>query len=68
LNKKPEIRPPLVTGDDLKALGMKPGPAMGELLNQIRDKQLQEELTTAEQARDWAREQLRQNQADGSGR
>jgi poly(A) polymerase len=40
LEKKPAIRPPLLTGDDLIALGVKPGPALGALLAEIRDKQL----------------------------
>ena len=31
LARQPQIRPPLVTGDDLTALGMAPGPAMGAL-------------------------------------
>ena len=36
-------------------LGMKPGPAMGRLLVEIREKQLQDELKTAAQAREWVR-------------
>jgi poly(A) polymerase len=59
LEKKPEIRPPLLTGDDLMAMGMKPGPAMGALLNEIRDQQLQDELKTPAQARAWAKQQLK---------
>src|SRR3984957_15616737 len=27
---QPHVRPPLLTGDDLQALGIKPGPGMGE--------------------------------------
>ena len=54
LANQPEIRPPLLTGDDLMALGMKPGPAMGALLKEIREKQLQDELKTPAEARDWA--------------
>jgi tRNA nucleotidyltransferase/poly(A) polymerase len=50
LEKQPAIRPPLLTGDDLIALGMKPGPAMGALLAEIREKQLQDELKTPRQA------------------
>ncbi len=46
LKKKPAIRPPLLTGDDLIELGMKPGPAMGALLDEIREKQLADELKT----------------------
>jgi poly(A) polymerase len=55
LKKKPRIRPPLLTGNDLIAMGMKPGPAMGKLLAEIREKQLQDELKTKAQARKWAR-------------
>jgi poly(A) polymerase len=58
LEKKPEIRPPLLTGDDLLALGMKPGPAMGQLLAEIREKQLQDELKTPDEAREWAKNEL----------
>jgi poly(A) polymerase len=53
LKKKPAIRPPLLTGDDLIALGMKPGPAMGALLAEIREKQLADELKTPRQAKAW---------------
>ena len=60
LEKQPEIRPPLLKGDDLIALGMKPGPAMGVLLAEIREKQLQDELKTKAQARQWARERIAQ--------
>jgi poly(A) polymerase len=55
LKKKPALRPPLLTGTDLIALGMKPGPALGALLAEIREKQLQDELKTPRQARAWAK-------------
>ncbi|HEU5395518.1 MAG TPA: CCA tRNA nucleotidyltransferase [Verrucomicrobiae bacterium] len=58
LKKKPEIHPPLLTGNDLIELGMKPGPKMGALLEEIRDKQLAEELTSARAARTWAKKRL----------
>jgi poly(A) polymerase len=58
LEKKPAIRPPLLTGKDLIALGMKPGPALGALLAEIREKQLQDELKTPRQARAWAKKHL----------
>jgi poly(A) polymerase len=58
LNEKPAIRPPLLSGEDLKALGMKPGPAMGALLHEIRDRQLAEEFKTSRQARAWAKKQI----------
>ena len=63
LDKQPEIRPPLLTGDDLIRLGMKPGPAMGRLLNEIREKQLQDELKTSAQARAWAKQRIRTEHA-----
>jgi poly(A) polymerase len=55
LEKLPAIRPPLLTGEDLMALGLKPGPAMGALLEEIREKQLQDELETPDQARTWVK-------------
>ncbi|MEY2465796.1 MAG: hypothetical protein QOD03_317 [Verrucomicrobiota bacterium] len=59
LEKKPEIHPPLLTGNDLIKLGLKPGPAMGKLLGEIREKQLQDELKTPTEARAWVKQQLR---------
>lgn len=61
LKRKPQIRPPLLTGEDLIALGMKPGPAMGALLHEIRDKQLSDELKTKRQAKGWAKKQIQKN-------
>ena len=58
LAKQPEIRPPLLTGEDLIALGLKPGPAMGKLLAEMREKQLQDELKTPAEAREWVKKQL----------
>jgi poly(A) polymerase len=58
LEKQPEIRPPLLTGDDLIALGMRPGPALGELLTEIRERQLQDELKTKAEARKWAKTRI----------
>src|SRR5437667_3124192 len=58
LERQPAIRPPLLTGDDLLGMGMKPGPMMGRLLAELREKQLQDELKTPEEARLWAQKQL----------
>jgi poly(A) polymerase len=55
LENQPEIRPPLLKGDDLIALGMKPGPALGALLAEIREKQLQDELKTRAEAKKWVK-------------
>jgi len=58
LEQQPEIRPPLLTGDDLIALGIKPGRALGRLLAEIREKQLQDELKTPAAARAWVKQRL----------
>ncbi|MBC8112988.1 MAG: CCA tRNA nucleotidyltransferase, partial [Candidatus Saccharimonas sp.] len=42
--------PPLMTGDDLKSLGLKPGPGFKTLLDAVRDAQLNSEIATHEQA------------------
>ncbi len=58
LEQQPEIRPPLLKGNDLIALGLEPGPVMGKLLAEIREKQLQDELKTPDQARMWAKQRV----------
>jgi poly(A) polymerase len=58
LAQQPEIRPPLLTGADLVALGVKPGPAMGALLAEVREKQLADELKTTDEARNWVQKMI----------
>lgn len=53
LAKQPEIHPPLLSGKDLIKLGVKPGPQMGVLLAELREKQLADELKTKSAARAW---------------
>jgi hypothetical protein len=36
---------------------MKAGPVLGQLLAQVREKQLQDELTSPKQALDWVKQQ-----------
>lgn len=55
LERQPQIRPPLLTGEDLMTLGVKPGPQMGELLAEVREKQLSDELKTKDEAIEWVR-------------
>ena len=59
LKHQPHIRPPLLTGTDLIKLGMKPGKKIGELLAEIREKQLADELKTPREAKAWAKENFR---------
>ena len=50
---EPIIPPPLVRGDDLIALGMKPGPKFGEILEAVETQQLEGALKDRQQALDW---------------
>lgn len=42
--------PPLITGQDLKPLGIRPGPIFREILTAVRDAQLEKRIATREQA------------------
>ena len=50
---EPLIPPPLVTGHDLMALGWKPGPHFGQILEVVQTAQLEGTLTTKEDAIAW---------------
>jgi poly(A) polymerase len=50
--------PPLVSGEDLLALGLKPGPTFKRLLDAVREAQLDERITTKQQALELVRNLL----------
>lgn len=53
---KSGIRPdPLLTGDELVAAGLKPGPAFKRILERVYDAQLEERVTTQQEALELAR-------------
>jgi tRNA nucleotidyltransferase/poly(A) polymerase len=52
---EPIIPPPLVRGDDLIALGMKPGPKFGEILEAVETRQLEGALKNRKGALDWVK-------------
>ena len=52
---EPIIPPPLVRGDDLIALGLKPGPKFGEILEAVETRQLEGTLRTKEEALEWVK-------------
>jgi poly(A) polymerase len=52
---EPIIPPPLVRGDDLIALGMKPGPKFGEILEAVETRQLEGALKDRQEAIDWVK-------------
>jgi hypothetical protein len=54
--------PPLLTGDDLVAAGWTPGPVFKRVLDQVYDAQLEDNITTKQQALELAN-QLRQSSA-----
>ncbi len=52
---EPIIPPPLVRGDDLIALGLRPGPQFGEILEAVETRQLEGALTSREEALEWVK-------------
>jgi poly(A) polymerase len=52
---EPIIPPPLVRGDDLLALGMKPSPRIGEILEAAETRQLEGAFRSREEALDWVK-------------
>jgi poly(A) polymerase len=55
---EPIIPPPLVRGDDLIALGLKPGPKFGEILEAVETRQLEGTLRDREEALDWVKKEF----------
>jgi poly(A) polymerase len=52
-SREPLIPPPLVTGRDLIALGLRPGPAFKRLLDAVQNRQLEGTLHSREEALEW---------------
>ena len=52
---EPIIPPPLVRGNDLLALGLKPGPKIGEILEAVETRQLEGALRDREEALEWVK-------------
>jgi poly(A) polymerase len=53
---EPLIPPPLINGNDLKALGLAPGPRFREILETAANLQLEGTLATREAALEWAKQ------------
>jgi poly(A) polymerase len=64
---EPIIPPPLVRGDDLIAMGMKPGPHFGEILEAIETRQLEGTLKNREEALAWVRNEYSLGEAGRGG-
>ena len=54
---EPIIPPPLVRGDDLIALGLKPGPKFGEILEAVETRQLEGTLRDRDEALAWVKKE-----------
>jgi poly(A) polymerase len=61
---EPIIPPPLVSGDDLIGLGLKPGPRFGEILEAVETRQLEGALRDREEALAWVKKFLTADGAD----
>ena len=61
------VQPPrLVTGDDLKEMGYAPGPLFADVLEAVRDAQLEGEVTSREEALELARRRARALTTEGT--
>jgi len=59
-----ELKPkPLLNGHDLIRLGAVPGPALGQLAEEMYIAQLEGELRTSKQAEQWVRQWLQKHKA-----
>ena len=55
---EPLIPPPLITGADLKELGLTPGPRFKVILDAVATRQLEGTLRTREEAQEWVKGEL----------
>jgi poly(A) polymerase len=61
---EPIIPPPLVRGDDLIALGFKPGPKFGEILEAVETRQLEGTFHTRDEALEWVKREYLSGSSD----
>ena len=62
--KKPKR---LITGDDLIAMGLKPGPIFREILSAVEDAQLEGKIKTRKHALEWVKEFVKDNKPQKKG-
>ncbi|MHC4849334.1 MAG: CCA tRNA nucleotidyltransferase [Planctomycetota bacterium] len=67
LDAEPPPIEPLLRGQDLIAMGFRPGPAFTTMLEALKDAQLSDQVTDAEGARVFIREQFGAALAEGEG-
>jgi hypothetical protein len=63
-----QVRPErLLTGDDLQAMGLRPGPVFSRILQALEDAQLEGEIRTREEAENFVRERFSASGQRSSG-
>jgi poly(A) polymerase len=61
-----EVRPQrLITGDDLQAMGLHPGPLFSQILSSLEDAQLEGQIKTREEAREWVERKFAPKRQNG---
>ena len=63
-SKEPIIPPPLVRGEDLIAMGLRPGPRFGEILEAVETRQLEGGFASRDEALAWVRSEFGPQAAD----
>jgi hypothetical protein len=53
-----ELPKPLITGTELKSLGLKPGKNFGQLLKELQELQLNRKITTQDDAVAWVKNKI----------
>jgi hypothetical protein len=61
---EPIIPPPLVRGEDLIALGLKPGPNFGKILEAVETRQLEGALKDRQEALEWIKREYWSGEKD----
>lgn len=56
-SQAPIIPPKLISGRDLMALGIQPGPRLGEIITAVQTQQLEGAVTTPEEAMAWVKQE-----------
>jgi hypothetical protein len=55
---EPILPDPFVSGRDVMELGILPGPEIGRLLHEVRERQLNDEITSREEALAWLKKAI----------
>lgn len=65
--EEPAVPKPFVSGDDLQAMGLPPGPELGRILHELHDRQLEGEFSDREAALAAATRAIQEAEKSGGG-